>query len=444
MRIIILSIILISTYIVATPTTYNNTGLVTKLEKFSPTCSYYSSIAKKDLRIKSLCKKYEKNLNITLKLGYKIDKSTSGNSSLSEKYLAKILSLDELREQIIEKISIAKTKARESNDATYHEKLIRKDVVRLNKSDYKFIAKHRDVYKKASNQRYLKMLKDGRKELLSDQERNVLLQKEKEKAISDKIEECQYEMTVAGHSNHQNGKISQGRVTGSNKDGIGVITKEGAFLIKNAPYHATGRIKTPIYVRSRGETIVQPKIDLGNPHPSNNYHFYMTQVGLYNMVWNNSFGGRVLSLPDKRYILEYDSECLVANQTTTSSTTDIREKGCPEMTINMHSKKGSGKISYGEATSGIGCNNNVCNYYVKTDSATYFIVGVPNISLGRITSPIYVSSNGEEDWVRNINTKSALTPKMWSISSRNKKRAGVYQVAGEKALIVYYNDTCTK
>jgi len=431
MRRIILSIILLSIYTFATPTTYNNTGLVTKLEEFIPTCSYYSSIAKKDLRIKSLCKKYEKNMKNTLKLGYKLDKNISDNSQLLDKYRTKLFSLEEIREQIIEKVSIAKTKARDNNDATYHERLIRKDVIPLYKSDYEFVAKHRDVYIKADNRRYLKMVKDGRKELLTDKEQKVLLQEETEKENREKIDACTYEMTRERHSDRKIGKISQGRITGSNNDGLGVRTKEGFFLIEDAPYYAKGKIKSPIYVQSSGKVRLQPKISLNDPRKGNAYHFYMKKAGLYDNIWYDGVG-YAPAIPDKLYFVKYSDACSTLNRKTTSNTRVTEKQGCPEMTMNRHSRKGSGKLTHGKITNG----NKKYGYYLETNNAVYKILGAPKLAFGQIASPIYITSKGETEWI-------------WVTSAVNAKKTwnripGEGGTSSKKGLIVHYNDTCTK
>lgn len=301
MRRVILSIILLSIYTFATPTIYNNTGLVTKLEKFASTCSYYSRIAKKDLRIKSLCRKYKKNLNVALKLGYRIDKSTSDNSSLSEKYLAKLLSLDALYEQTIEKISIVKRKARESNDAIYHEKIIRKDVISLYKSDYEFVAKHRDVYIKADNPRYLKMLKDGREEFLSQEEHTLLIQKRKEEQINHRRDECENDMTIDRHSAHDIGKISNAIITGSNGDGYYVKTPETIFFIQGEPRHSASEDYITSYVISEGEKMSATNINMRSALTPKMWKFYIANERRLGIREYGEYGNVL--------IVHHNSEC---------------------------------------------------------------------------------------------------------------------------------------
>ncbi len=59
----------------ATPITLNNTGLITKLEKFTPICTYYSKIVKQPQHIRQQCKKYKNRLNDILNTGYKLDRN---------------------------------------------------------------------------------------------------------------------------------------------------------------------------------------------------------------------------------------------------------------------------------------------------------------------------------------------------------------------------------
>jgi len=55
MKKILLAITMLGIYLNATPTTpttLNNTGLITKLEKFTPICTYYSETIKQPQHIK--------------------------------------------------------------------------------------------------------------------------------------------------------------------------------------------------------------------------------------------------------------------------------------------------------------------------------------------------------------------------------------------------------
>ena len=207
MKKILLAVAVLSIYLNATPKTLNdkhNMELVTMLEKFTLTCSYYSKTMRAPLHIKQLCRKYDRNLNSTLELGYKLDrnivseqhthlyngkmhtctsqstKETSYNPVLLKTYTTKLLNLDKLREQIIEIVLREKTKARRSYDAEYHEKLIREDIISLNNRDYTFMAEHREVYASANNPRYIKMIEDQREELFSQEQREYHTQKQKE------------------------------------------------------------------------------------------------------------------------------------------------------------------------------------------------------------------------------------------------------------------------
>ena len=169
MKKILLSIIMLGIYLNATPTTLNNTGLITKLEKFTPICTYYSKTIKQPQHIRQQCQKYKNHLNDILRTGYMLDrnivsgkhthlyngkmhtctkqshKETSYNSTTLNNYKMHLLGLDKLRREIIEKISREKIKARRSYDVEYHEKLIRKSVIRLYDSDYTFINEHIEV-----------------------------------------------------------------------------------------------------------------------------------------------------------------------------------------------------------------------------------------------------------------------------------------------------------
>ena len=204
MKKILMTMTILSIYLNATPVTLNNTGLISKLEKFTPVCSYYSKVIKHPRQIKQMCRKYRNSLDEILKTGYRLDKSiapkkhthmyngvkhtcteqahtdTSYNPVQLKKYRTKLLSLDRLRDQIIEDISREKSKARRGYDVAYHEKLIREDIISLCNSDYIFIAEHREVYANADNPRYIKMIKDKKEELLSQKEREHLARQRKE------------------------------------------------------------------------------------------------------------------------------------------------------------------------------------------------------------------------------------------------------------------------
>ncbi len=207
MKKILLAIAVMSIYLNATPKTLNDKysmKLVTMLEKFTPTCSYYSKTMRAPLHIKQLCQEYDRNLYSTLELGYKLDrnivseqhthlyngkmhtctsqstKETSYNPVLLKAYKTKLLNLDKLRKQIIEIVSREKTKARRSYDVEYHEKLIREDIISLYNSDYTFIGEHTEVYAAANNPRYLKMIEDQREELFSQEQSEYHTPKQKE------------------------------------------------------------------------------------------------------------------------------------------------------------------------------------------------------------------------------------------------------------------------
>ncbi len=196
----------------ATPETLNNTGLITKLEKFTPICEYYTDIIKDRHKIKRLCGQYNKRLKNVLQLGYRIDGDivptthkhryqgkmhtcanqaveievvedgkvlgkirtchdgmlgeTKHNDKMLDKYRSDALGLDKLYEKIIEYISKEKIKARTNYDVAYHEKLIRKNMIKLYNCDMIFMDEHKEVYIANSNKRYFGMVKeDGKKKV---------------------------------------------------------------------------------------------------------------------------------------------------------------------------------------------------------------------------------------------------------------------------------------
>ncbi len=189
MKKILLAITMLGVYLHATPITLNNTGLVTKLEKFTPVCTYYSKTIKQPRHIRQQCQKYKSRLDGILKTGYRLDRSIPSmkhthfyngkmhtctaqsrlnmehskldkyyDPILIKQYITRLFRLDKLRDKIIEDISLEKTKARKSYDIEYHEKLIRKGVIALYGSDYIFMTEHKEVYANADNPRYIEML----------------------------------------------------------------------------------------------------------------------------------------------------------------------------------------------------------------------------------------------------------------------------------------------
>ena len=94
--------------------------------------------------------------------------------------------------------------------------------------------------------------------------------------------------------------------------------------------------------------------------------------------------------------------------------------------------KGTGKITHGKITNGY----KKSGYYLETDDAVYKILGAPKLALGQITSPIYITSKGETEWI-------------WITSAANDKKTWMGAPKGEwksskKGLIVHYNSMCIK
>ena len=285
MRKIIFTAITLTLWLHATPVTLNNEGLITGLEKFKPICEYYGDIIKDSHKVKRLCGKYNKRLNNVLQAGYRMDKyivptththmyqgkmhtctnqtyrPTKYDTKLLNRYRSDVFSLDKLREEIIEYAGREKYNARTHYDAEYHEKLIREDVIDLYPSDYIFIAEHKEVYAKAGNPRYTKMIKDKREELFSQEEREYLAQQRKkeenrkERENARWIEECGYDMTAERHYAKKGGKIS-GKVSGSDLQGYFVENWGGGekttFYVVGGPLHTGGYVTSPIYVISKG------------------------------------------------------------------------------------------------------------------------------------------------------------------------------------------------
>ncbi len=288
MKRILITMTVLSIYLNATPVTLNNTGLITKLEKFTPICTYYSKTMNQPLHIRQLCKRYNNRLDDILKTGYRLDrnivsqkhthlyngkmhtctnqshKKTSYSTTALKNYRTHLLSLDKLRDQIIEDVSREKSKARRSYDVAYHEKLIREDVIRLYDSDKTFISEHWEAY--TNNPRYIKMLKDKDEALLSQEQREYLAQQQKEEERRNSIEDarwhemCSNNMTAERHHAKKGGKLT-GRVTDSqNKGGKGYFVETlggmgATFFVVGGPLHTKGEyITSPIHVASKGET----------------------------------------------------------------------------------------------------------------------------------------------------------------------------------------------
>lgn len=290
MKKILLAMTILGISLYATPIVLNNMGLITKLEKFPPICTYYSNIIKQPQHIRQQCKNYKNRLDDILKRGYRLDrnivpqqhthlyngkmhtctdqsdKETSYNPKVLKNYRTHLLALDKLRNQIVEDISREKAKARRSYDVAYHEKLIREDIIRLYDSDRTFIAEHRDVYANADNPRYIKMVNDKNAKLLSQKEREHLaMQRKKEERKKAKeyakwMEKCGYNMTSDRFNAKKGGKLT-GRVIGSQPTGYMVQTLGGStFFVYGGPHHTKGEyISSPIYVISYGE--VESTID---------------------------------------------------------------------------------------------------------------------------------------------------------------------------------------
>ncbi len=264
--------------------TLNNTGLVTTLEDFVPICSYYSGVVKQSRHIRQQCQRYENSLNSILKMGYRLDKSiipkkhthryngkehtcrsqstkeTYYDPVLTEKYRTKLFSLDNLRKQITEEISREKVKARRSYNVEYHEKLIRKNVIKLFPDDDIFIADHQKVYADANNPRYIKMVENKNEELLSKKQREQLAQERKEDENLRKREEsewrslCSYLMTSELHNDKGNGFLS-GSVTSADKNGYFVDTAGGNYYVRGGPLHTRGEFVDRVPVSSSGKNV---------------------------------------------------------------------------------------------------------------------------------------------------------------------------------------------
>jgi hypothetical protein len=279
-----MAILYISIY--ATPITLNDTGLITKLEKFTPICIYYGKIMQNPQYIKKQCKKYKIDLDNILKIGYKLDKNivskththlyngkmhscteqslkeTSYDSVELNNYRKKLLNLEKFREQIIEHILREKVKARRAYNIPYHEKLIRKDIIKIYEDDKIFIREHRDAY--LNNPRYIQMMKDEDEILLSQKEREYLAairkeeERKKEKEHARWMKMCGYKMTAERHYAKEGGKIS-GEVIGADTDGYFVKTVGGygaTYYVVGGPIHTRGEyISTPIFVKSEGEVM---------------------------------------------------------------------------------------------------------------------------------------------------------------------------------------------
>jgi len=272
----------------ATPVTMNNTGLITKLEKFTPVCTYYSQVIKNSKTINRMCRTYSHDLNNVLTMGYQLDRSITPqkhthlyhgkmhtcteqshtdrtyNPVLLKKYSTAFRRLDKLRNQIIEAIEKEKSRARRSYDVEYHEKLIRQDIIPLYHSDYIFISEHRDVYANANNPRYIKMLKDKKEELLSDKQRKYLaeqrskMERQKDADQAKWMEMCGYDMSPERHFSKKGGKLI-GEISGSDSNGYFVKSINGNFgttyYVAGGPLHTGGYLLSPVYVISKGEKI---------------------------------------------------------------------------------------------------------------------------------------------------------------------------------------------
>lgn len=75
MRRILITMTVLSIYLNATPVTLNNAGLITKLEKFIPICTYYSKTIRQPQHIRQQCQKYKSRLDDILKTGYRLDRN---------------------------------------------------------------------------------------------------------------------------------------------------------------------------------------------------------------------------------------------------------------------------------------------------------------------------------------------------------------------------------
>ena len=307
MKKILLFITMLGIYLNATPVTLNNTGLITKLEKFTSICTYYSKTIKKPQHIRQQCQKYKRRLDDILRTGYRLDKSippikhahfyngemhtctkqshkgTSYNSRTLKNYRTRLFSLDKLRGKIIEKISREKTKARKSYDVVYHEKLIREGVIPLYDSDYTFIDEHIEVYANASSPIYMKMLaykkeqqhaqkaqkaynkkQDVKNAIIANiakiqDAKNAKIEDAKNKEEALKREKwnkmCGFIMTAEVHYNEGKGYVS-GKVTGSEMDGYFVESynlNKAIFYVKGGPSIANGGYASDIPVISYGK-----------------------------------------------------------------------------------------------------------------------------------------------------------------------------------------------
>lgn len=304
MRKIIFVAMVLTLWLYATPVTLNNMGLITKLEKFTPICEYYSDIFKDKYKIKRLCREYGKGLKNVLQSGYRMDKyiiptththmyqgkmhtctnqaveieivedgkvlgkiltcynGTFGETIYSYKMDAKILdkyrldafNLNKLREKIIEYIGKEKIKARASYDVVYHEKLIRKYIIKLYNCDKIFIAEHREVYDKENNPRYIQMVIKDAEALWSKKQIMIVAKikqdadKKKRREYEEWMEKCGNKMTAVMHHEGMSGKIS-GRVESSQPSGYLLKSYGGpTFFVQGGPLYTVGEYVDNIYV----------------------------------------------------------------------------------------------------------------------------------------------------------------------------------------------------
>ncbi len=305
MRKIIFTVIALTLSLNATPEILNNTGLITELEEFAPACEYYTDTIKNSHKIKRLCEQYNKKLKNVLQLGYRMDEDivptthkyryqgkmhtctnqaaeveivenekvlgkmrtchdgmlgeTKHDDKMLDKYRSNALSLNKLREKIIEYIGKEKVKARTNYDVAYHEKLIRKNMIKLYNCDMIFISEHKEVYAKANNPRFMQMEEKKNKALLLEKQReHMTKERKKEENVQREesnywIQKCGHTMTSERHHAKVGGKIS-GTVTGSSVDGYFVKSHDGTtFYIVGGPLHTDGEYVRDIFAISKGE-----------------------------------------------------------------------------------------------------------------------------------------------------------------------------------------------
>jgi hypothetical protein len=178
---------LASSLAMATPSIYNNNGVLDELLQFKKSCQYFSKVVQDGGRVASECQSFTRLLDRTLSEGERLDRQlphkkhrhrylgkvhtcTEQNEAdnLNEEALAHyrqdIQRLIRMKEQVVEEVRRQKVRARKSYNVVYHERLIHDRAVPLYAQDKIFMKEHKEIYLKNNNPRYLKLFPPKKRE----------------------------------------------------------------------------------------------------------------------------------------------------------------------------------------------------------------------------------------------------------------------------------------